>query len=130
MKVVFIGLGIMGSCMVKNLFVNGVDFIVYNCFVGLGEVLQQQGVQLVNSVSEVVVEVDIVFSMLFMLVVVWSVFFGGDGVLYYMKVGSIWVDCIIVNFFFSKEVSEEVAGYNIVFVDILVAGIKLQVEVV
>ena len=128
MKAAFIGLGIMGSRMAKNLLTNGIDLTVYNRSAGPAEALQQQGAQLANTVSEAVAEADIVFSMLSTPAVVRSVFFGGDGALHHMKAGSIWADCTTVNPSFSKEASEEAAGHNIAFADTPVAGTKPQAE--
>lgn len=63
MKVGFIGLGVMGSVMVSNLFVVGYFVMVWNCLVVVIELLVLFGVWVV-SIFECVVFGEVVCLML------------------------------------------------------------------
>ena len=61
MKIGFIGLGIMGSRMARNLLNNGVDLIVYNRTKEKAATLLEQGAVWADSL-EAMHEADIVFT--------------------------------------------------------------------
>jgi 3-hydroxyisobutyrate dehydrogenase len=64
MKVTFIGLGIMGSRMAKNLLKNNVTLTVFNRSINPMEELEKFGASAARSYREAVQDADIVFTML------------------------------------------------------------------
>lgn len=128
MKIAFIGLGIMGSRMAKNLIQNGVNLTIYNRSEAPRQELTQYGAIPSNSVHEAVKEADIVFSMLSTPEVVEQLFFGQHGALSAMKKGAIWADCTTVNPSFTQRSSIAAEQYNIRFTDTPVAGTKPHAE--
>lgn len=63
MKIVFLGCGIMGVFMVKNLLNVGYEVIVWNCMSVVMVLVVEVGVCEVKSVSEVCVVVEVMFVM-------------------------------------------------------------------
>ena len=64
MKVSFIGLGIMGSRMAKNLLKAGVDLTVYNRSVAAAIELEKEGAKRATSIAEAASSADIFITML------------------------------------------------------------------
>lgn len=128
MKIAFIGLGIMGSRMAKNLLKNGVDLSVWNRSKEAEKDLVEGGAKSSSNVADTVKEADVVFSMLSTNDAVKSVFLKDENALASMNSGAIWVDCSTVNPSFSKEMSLEAESRNIRFVDAPVAGTKPHAE--
>ena len=128
MKIAFIGLGIMGSRMAKNLLKNGVDLSVWNRSKEAEKELVDAGAKSSSNVADTVKEADVVFSMLSTNDAVKSVFLKDENALASMNSGAIWVDCSTVNPSFSKEMSLEAESRNIRFVDAPVAGTKPHAE--
>lgn len=122
MKVTFIGLGIMGSRMAKNLLKNGVDITVFNRSKEPVEQLQAQGAKTASTAQDAVKEADIVFTMLSTPDVVQTVAFGEKGFTATMKKNALWVDCSTVNPSFSSEMSHLAQAADIRFIDAPVAG--------
>lgn len=128
MKIAFIGLGIMGSRMAKNLIKNGVDLSVYNRSKEPSIALEKLGAKAANTPSEAVNGADIVISMLSTPEVVASLFFGEKGILSAMNDQSLWVDCTTVNPSFSAKAKEEANHHQVQFIDAPVAGTKPHAE--
>lgn len=122
MKVTFIGLGIMGSRMAKNLLKNGVDITVFNRSKEPVEQLQTQGAKTASTAQDAVKDADIVFTMLSTPNVVRTVAFGEKGFIETMKENTLWVDCSTVNPSFSSEMNALAQAANIRFIDAPVAG--------
>jgi len=121
MKIAFLGLGIMGSRMARNLLKNNVDISVYNRSPEPLKELAKAGAKTDSLPSQVVKDADIVFSMLSTPEAVQSVFAA-------MKKGAIWVDCSTVNPSFTKAMEVEAIARGIHFIDAPVAGTKPQAE--
>ena len=128
MKIAFIGLGIMGSRMVKNLVKSPASITVYNRTIKKADALKETGVRVASSVIGAVEDADIVFSMLSTPEVVKSVFIDDTAVLKRMKKGAIWADCSTVNPSFNTFCEREAAKYDINYMDTPVAGSKPQAE--
>ncbi|MGB3778265.1 MAG: NAD(P)-dependent oxidoreductase [Tunicatimonas sp.] len=128
MNVTFIGLGIMGSRMARNLLNNNVKLTVYNRSDGPARALEQQGALRASSASEAVREADVVFTMLSSPEVVTEVATGPAGFLPSMQKRALWVDCSTVNPSFSRTAREAAAQQQLRFIDAPVAGTKPQAE--
>ena len=128
MKIAFIGLGIMGSRMAKNLLNKFGAISVYNRSQRASIELQELGAIIEENATSAVENADIVFSMLSTPEVVEQIFFGEEGVLAHMKEGAHWIDCSTVNPSFSLEAAEQSMAHSIQFIDAPVAGTKPHAE--
>ena len=128
MKITFIGLGIMGSRMAKNLLKNNLDLTVYNRSSSAMQPLVAAGAKSSNTVAEAVKDADIVISMLSTPEVVESLFIKEGKALSHFKEGAIWIDSSTVNPSFSKKMELAAQAHNIHFVDAPVAGTKPHAE--
>ena len=128
MKVTFIGLGIMGSRMAKNLIKHKVELTVYNRSKAVVEELVSLGAKTAPSAAEAVKEADIVFTMLSKPEVVQLVANGENGFLPHMKSNSIWVDSSTVNPSFSQSAKQWAVQNKLRFLDAPVAGTLPQAQ--
>ncbi len=128
MNVTFIGLGIMGSRMARNLLNNNVKLTVYNRSDEPARILEQQGALRASSASEAVRGADVVFTMLSSPEAVAAVMTGTQGALADMPKNALWVDCSTVNPSFSRMMREAAAQQRTRFIDAPVAGTKPQAE--
>jgi len=128
MKIGFIGLGIMGSRMARNLQKAGHDLIVYNRSKAKASILLENGATWASTPAEVGQQSALVLTMLSTPEVVKAVAFGEEGLLAGMSEGQIWADCSTTNPSFVREMAETCAKQNIRFVDTPVAGTKAPAE--
>jgi len=122
MKIGFIGLGIMGSRMAKNLLRNGYDLVLYNRTKSKAEELIAQGAEFTEDLSFLAGNCYVVFTMLSTPVVVEEIAFGAGGFVQNMRENSIWVDCSTVNPSFSRNIAKRCFEEGIRFVDAPVSG--------
>jgi 3-hydroxyisobutyrate dehydrogenase-like beta-hydroxyacid dehydrogenase len=127
MTVGFIGLGIMGSGMARNLLQHDVKLIVHNRTPEKAEPLLAQGAQWAETPRDVA-PAEIVFTMLAHPEAVQSMALGAGGFLDHLQPGTLWLDCSTVHPRFSREMAQEAAKRNIRFMDAPVAGTKPQAE--
>ena len=85
MRVAFIGLGIMGSRMARNLIKQGTDLTVYNRSESASNILEQAGAKKAASGTEAVSGCDYVFTMLTDPEAVRQVMISDKGCLLWMK---------------------------------------------
>ncbi|MEO0898707.1 MAG: NAD(P)-dependent oxidoreductase [Bacteroidota bacterium] len=123
-KVTFIGLGIMGSRMAKNLLSNGVDLTVYNRSEEAANELASAGAQKADTIEEAVQEADIVISMLSHPEAVEAVMLTQG--LPNMKKGALWMDSSTVNPSFVEKSYAHAQSFDIAYMDAPVAGTKPQ----
>ncbi len=129
MNVTFIGLGIMGRRMARNLMRHDdVTLSVFNRSPEPAEALAEAGAHAAGSAAEAVAEADIVFTMLAEPSVVEAVAFGEDGFVPAMRQGALWVDCSTVNPSFSRAMAARAGEHGLRFVDAPVAGTKQPAE--
>lgn len=122
MKIGFIGLGIMGKPMVKNLIrkgytdvlVNGRHQDVLDELAALGAVSASY-----QTIGE---QCDVVMTMLPNSPQVKEVMLGENGVAAYMKEGSVFIDMSSINPVASKEIAAVLAKKNIDMIDAPVSG--------
>lgn len=128
-KITFIGLGIMGSRMAKNLLKKeDVRLTVANRSPEPVQALIEAGATGAHSYAEAVKDADIVFTMLSKPEVVQAVAFGEDGFLRHMHPNALWVDCSTVNPSFTLESAKQASAIAIRFLGAPVAGTKPHAE--
>lgn len=129
MNVAFIGLGIMGSRMARNLLKSeGIDLKVFNRSPGAVSELQKAGARPADSARAAVAGADVVFTMLSSPDVVESVAFGESGFVEAMEQGALWVNCSTVNPSYTRECDERARARGLRFLDAPVAGTKKPAE--
>ena len=123
MKTGFIGLGIMGSRMARNLIQGGHEVFLYNRSISKAKSVAEQGGTLCRTIKEVAVNSEIVFTMVSTPGAVEDVALGGDdGLLHHLKEGRLWVNSSTVHPSFTMKMAEEASKRGISFLDAPVAG--------
>lgn len=121
-KVGFIGLGIMGKPMAKNLVKAGYDLIVYDVVDAAVKELGEAGAQAASSIAEVAQAADIIVTMLPNSPHVKEVVLGTGGVLEYAKEGTIIVDMSSISPIASQEIAAECDKKGVILLDAPVSG--------
>jgi len=121
-KVGFIGLGIMGKPMAKNLVKAGYDLIVYDIVDAAVKELGEAGAQAAPSIAEVAQAADIIVTMLPNSPHVKEVVLGADGVLEHAKEGTIIVDMSSISPIASQEIAAECEKKGVILLDAPVSG--------
>lgn len=128
MKVGFMGLGIMGSRMAKNVLKAGHELQVFNRSKNKAEVLLGEGAQWADSPATLVTQSDILITMLAHPEAVEEVALGETGFLKQAGQNKLWMDCSTVHPSFSQKMATKAtqAGYR--FLDAPVVGTKGPAE--
>jgi 2-hydroxy-3-oxopropionate reductase len=121
-KVGFIGLGIMGKPMAKNLLEAGYDLVVYNRTREKAEELVSEGATVTGSPKEVAEQSDIIITMLPDSPQVEEVLTGGDGVLVGVREGALIVDMSTISPVVTEELSEKAKEKDASMLDAPVSG--------
>ncbi|MGI6691515.1 MAG: 2-hydroxy-3-oxopropionate reductase [Christensenellales bacterium] len=122
-KIGFIGLGIMGKPMAKNLVKAGYDVVVADKFAPQAvEELVACGASAGASNMDVGSQADIVITMVPNSPDVKEALFGEDGAAKTMKKGTIVLDCSSINPIASREISAELEKLGIEMLDAPVSG--------
>lgn len=122
MKVAFIGLGIMGRPMAKNLLKAGYDLNVFDLNKSAVEELAACGAKGCGTTEETVKDCEIIITMLPNSPHVKSVVLGDGGVAQYAKRGSLLVDMSSIAPGASKEIQKSIAEKGIRMLDAPVSG--------
>jgi len=129
MKVGFIGLGIMGSRMADNLAEAGYELLLYNrTKEKASDLLKKKNVSWKESPAQLAEDVDILFTMLSIPMVVEELALGEEGFLTHLKSGAIWVDSSTVNPSFTQKMASISKKSGVQFLDAPVAGSKVPAE--
>ena len=120
MKIGFIGLGIMGKPMAKNLLKAGYDLTVSSVNRAAPELVECGAKAATN--AEIGATCDLVLTMLPNSPQVKEVMLGEDGVAAHMKPGSVYIDMSSINPVASKEVAAALAEKGIDMLDAPVSG--------
>jgi len=118
----FIGLGIMGKPMAKNLLKAGYSLVVYDVVAAAVKELADAGAQVGTSPMDVAQKCGIVITMLPNSPHVKEVVLGANGVLEGAKPGTILVDMSSIAPLVSKEVDEKAKEKGVVMLDAPVSG--------
>ncbi len=121
MKIGFIGLGIMGKPMAKNLLKAGYTVVVNNLTPEPVQELVACGAE-AGTQREIAEQCDIVMTMVPNSPQVKQVMCGPEGVGAHMRPGTIFIDMTSINPIASKEIAAELAGYGIEMLDAPVSG--------
>ena len=120
MKIGFIGLGIMGKPMAKNLLKAGYDLTVSSVNRAAGELVECGAKAATN--AEIGESCDLVITMLPNSPQVKEVMLGEDGVAAHMKPGSTFIDMSSINPVASKEIAAVLEEKGIDMLDAPVSG--------
>ncbi len=121
-KIAFIGLGIMGKPMARNLINAGYSLIVYDIAPEKVRQLVDAGAQAASSSSEAARASEIIITMLPNSPEVKEAVLGAGGVLEGAKPGTILVDMSSIAPLAAKEVSEKAKDKQVVVLDAPVSG--------
>jgi glyoxylate/succinic semialdehyde reductase len=122
MNLAFIGLGIMGVRMAKNLLRAGQPLAVFNRTAGKSGGLEAEGARAASSPADAAKAATILFTMLSTPEAVYAMALGPSGFLAALPRGSLWVDCSSVNPSFSRQMGSEASARGVRFVDAPVTG--------
>ncbi|MGL6101571.1 MAG: NAD(P)-dependent oxidoreductase, partial [Exiguobacterium acetylicum] len=117
----FIGLGVMGQGMVRNLRKAGFTVKGYNRTKEKGLVLEADGVEIVDTIQDVVTDVDVVISIVGYPQDVEQIYFE-DGVLDYASPGTILVDMTTSSPALAERIAQEAATRGLQALDAPVTG--------
>lgn len=118
----FIGLGIMGKPMAKNLIKAGHDLIVFDVVKDSVDELQAAGAKAAESIAEVAQQADVIVTMLPNSPHVKEVVLGAGGVLEHAQSGTIIVDMSSISPIASQEIEQECAKKGVILLDAPVSG--------
>lgn len=121
-KIGFIGLGIMGKPMAKNLLKAGYDLVVYDVMADAVNELGEAGAQKAASIAEVAGQADVIVTMLPNSPHVKEVVLGTGGVLESAKPGTIVVDMSSISPIASQEIAAECDKKGVILLDAPVSG--------
>lgn len=121
-KVGFIGLGIMGKPMAKNLLKAGYDLAVYDMMADAVQELGNAGASKAASIAEVAQNADVIVTMLPNSPHVKDVVLGAGGILEHAKSGTIIVDMSSISPIASQEIATECDKKGVILLDAPVSG--------
>ncbi len=121
-KIGFIGLGKMGSPMARNLYQAGHEVMVYNRTPERALSLQEQGIQVAQSIEEVVKGKDVVITMLSNDEALKEILIADDGVLDFIEEPTLLVDMSTVSPETSIMIAEMAKEMGITMLDAPVSG--------
>jgi 2-hydroxy-3-oxopropionate reductase len=121
-KVGFIGLGIMGKPMAKNLMEAGYELVLYNRTLEKAEELAEDGAEVAANPREVAENSDIIVTMLPDSPDVRNVVVGENGVLEGIKNGSLLVDMSTISPVVTEELATKVKERGASMLDAPVSG--------
>ncbi len=122
MKIGFIGLGIMGKPMSKNLLKAGYDLVVCDLSTAAVEEVVAAGAASAPSAKAVAEVADVIITMLPNSPQVKAVVLGEGGVLEGVKAGSVLIDMSSIAPLTSQEVAAELAKKDVAMLDAPVSG--------
>ncbi|MBE3037187.1 MAG: NAD(P)-binding domain-containing protein, partial [Candidatus Atribacteria bacterium] len=122
MKIGFIGLGIMGKPMVKNLLRAGYELIVFDIFKPAVEEVGKAGAKIAKSSVEVALQSEVIITMLPNSPHVKEVVTGADGILDGAKAGTILIDMSSIAPLATKEIYEACSKKGVKMIDAPVSG--------
>lgn len=122
MKIGFIGLGIMGKPMAKNLLKAGYSIVAYDIVPEAVKALTDAGAEKGESSADVASKTEVVITMLPNSPHVKEAVLGKNGVLEGAKPGTILVDMSSIAPLASKEISEKAAEKGVIMLDAPVSG--------
>ena len=124
----FVGLGAMGSRMVKRLLAAGHSVVGYNRTPDKARWLTNAGMRLVGSPRAVAEASDVVFSMVSDNAALRAVALGADGIVAGLRPGATYVEMSTVSPVVTREIGEQVAARGAAMLDAPVSGSAITLE--
>jgi 2-hydroxy-3-oxopropionate reductase len=121
-KVGYIGLGIMGKSIARNILKAGFPLVVHNRSHAAVDELVAEGAQKANSPAEVAAQVDIVFTNLPDTPDVLQVALGEKGILAGAHSGLIWIDNSTIKPAAARQIASALAPAGVLSLDAPVSG--------
>jgi 2-hydroxy-3-oxopropionate reductase len=122
LKVGYIGLGLMGKSIARNILKKGFSLIVHNRSRAAVDELVAEGAVAADSPKEVAAQVDVVFTNLPDTPDVEKVVFGGNGIIEGAHDGLIYIDNSTIKPASARRIAEELAKKNVFALDAPVSG--------
>ncbi|KAB8133580.1 2-hydroxy-3-oxopropionate reductase [Gracilibacillus oryzae] len=121
-RIGFIGLGIMGKPMARNVIKNNYDLVVYNRSQASVQELAKEGAEAAASPKEVAEKADVVITMLPNGPDVQEVLFGDNGAIHGLSHGKILIDMSSISPVITKEIAVALNKDGIRMMDAPVSG--------
>jgi 2-hydroxy-3-oxopropionate reductase len=121
-RVGFIGLGIMGKPMAKNLLLGGFPLVVHNRSRGAVDELVKTGATAAGSPREIAAQVDVVITMLPNSPDVELVALGPNGLKEGARAGQLFIDMSTINPIVAQNIGKEFRAAGVAMVDAPVSG--------
>ena len=121
-KIGFIGLGIMGKPMARNLMKAGYSLVVHNRSRAKVDELAKEGATPATSAKEVAAAVDVIITMLPNSPDVELVALGPNGIKEGAKRGQLFIDMSTINPIVSQQIAKELSSAGVAMVDAPVSG--------
>jgi len=121
-KIGFIGLGIMGKPMARNLMKAGFPLVIHNRSRGKVDELAREGATPAGSPKEVAASVDVIITMLPNSPNVELVALGPNGIKEGAKAGQLFIDMSTINPIVSQKIAGELSSAGVRMVDAPVSG--------
>jgi 2-hydroxy-3-oxopropionate reductase len=118
----FIGLGVMGQAMARNLSKKYPGLLVYDVDRVKMDSLPKDTTEAAEDIPDIARRCDLVFLSLPASAIVREVICGGEGIIRYMKKGGIVVDTSTTEVSVVKAVTADLQGQGLFFADIPVSG--------
>src|SRR5262249_20517272 len=118
----FIGLGIMGKPMARNLMKAGYPLMVYNRTASKADELVAAGARQVGSPREVALGAEVIITMVADSPEVGQMILGPQGVLESVKAGSVVIDMSSISPVVTKKIAAELARKGAAMLDAPVSG--------
>ena len=122
MKIGFIGLGIMGKPMSKNMLKAGYELVVYDINKAAVEEVAGAGATVANSPKEVAAQSDVIITMLPNSPHVKAVVLGENGVIEGVKSGAVVIDMSSIAPLASREIAGKLLEKGVEMLDAPVSG--------
>ena len=122
MKIGFIGVGVMGTPMVQNLLQNGFDVYIYARTISKVKHLENNGAVIIDTIKELVSNVDVVITIVGMPSDVREVYFDKDKIIANSKPGTILIDMTTSSPKLAKEIYQESLKNGLLSLDAPVTG--------
>lgn len=122
LRVGFIGLGLMGEPMARNILKKGFSLTVYNRTASKTKALQKLGAEAASTPAELASQVDVIVTIVTAGKDVESLLFGKNGVVRASKKNLIVIDMSTIGKTPAIEISKKLKKYNMDFIDAPVTG--------
>jgi 3-hydroxyisobutyrate dehydrogenase-like beta-hydroxyacid dehydrogenase len=127
-KIGFVGLGVMGSRMVKRLMAAGHSVVGYNRSPSKAQALLAEGMQWGDSPRAVAEKADVIFSMVTNTQALQAICGGPDGVLAGLTKGKVYIDMSTVSPAASRMLAEQASARGASMLDAPVSGSVSMLE--